>query len=339
MKPTLEKKIKYKKLVVLETKKNFFKSKIDKKNILDLSTVYKNHVVVKVKYSNLNFKDYLIAKGHKGLVRKFPHTPGIDAAGEVYFSNSRKFKKKENVYVIAKPLGVETNGGYSEFIVVKDKWINKVPKNFNLKKIMMIGTSGFTALKAFKKSEKVIKKFSNKPVLITAPTSNVGLFLIFLLKNISINLEVVTSKSKNINRLKKLGVKKVYLAKNFIKNNNYSLLNEKYSVVFDNVGGEVLSTSIKYLAKNGVLISIGNILDNYSTINVLPLILRGTQIIGINSENSSKQEWNYFFNFLKIEGITKKIEKYTKKINLDQLKILFNRKKFEKKSIKYLIKI
>ena len=158
MKPTLEKKIKYKKLVVLETKKNFFKSKIDKKNILDLSNVYKNHVVIKVKYSNLNFKDHLIAKGHKGLVRTFPHTPGIDAAGEVYFSNSRKFKNKENVYVIAKPLGVETNGGFSEFIVIKDKWINKVPKNLSLKKIMMIGTSGFTALKAFKKIRKNNKK-------------------------------------------------------------------------------------------------------------------------------------------------------------------------------------
>ncbi len=339
MKSNFKKIIKFKKLSVFETKKNFFKSKINKKNILDFSNIYKNYVVIKVKYSNLNFKDYLIAKGNKGLVRKFPHTPGIDAAGEVYFSNSRKFKKKDNVYIIAKPLGVETNGGFSEFIIVPDKWVNKIPKNSNIKKIMLIGTSGFTAIKAFKKSEKIIKKFTNKPVLITAPTSNIGLFLIFLLKNINVDLEVVTSKYKNINKLKRLGIKKVYLAENYIKKLNYPLLNEKYSVIFDNIGGEVLSISLKQLSSNGILVSIGNISDNYSNINILPLILRGVQIIGINAENSSTAEWKHFFKFLKKQKITDQIKRYAKTINLYQLKNLLNKNKLVKKSIRYLIKI
>ena len=101
------KKIQYKRLSVLEIKKNYFKTIIEKKIQLNFSEISKNHVVIKVKYSNINYKDRLISKGNKDLIKKFPHTPGIDAAGEIYFSKSKKFKKKDKVFIIAKPLGVK----------------------------------------------------------------------------------------------------------------------------------------------------------------------------------------------------------------------------------------
>jgi acrylyl-CoA reductase (NADPH) len=329
----------YKKLSVIKVKKNIFKSKINKDKLINFSSIKKNYVVIKVKYSNLNFKDCLIAKGHKGLVKKYPHTPGIDVAGKIYFSKSKKFKKKDNVFIIAKPFGVETNGGFSEFVIVHDSWVKKLPEGLSLKSSMLIGTSGFTALKAFEISKKIIKKFPDKSILITAPTSNVGLFLIFLLKDYHSKLDVVVSKSTNIKKLKKLGIKKTYLTENFTKKFNFPLLNEKYSVVFDNLGGQILSVSLKYLIKKGILISIGNILNNKSKINILSFILRESKIIGINAENSTKLEWNNFNKFLKNQKITNKIEKFSDTINLIKLKKILNKKSIVKKSYRYLIKI
>tara|TARA_B100000242_G_C43036690_1_gene483312 strand:+ start:72 stop:1091 length:1020 start_codon:yes stop_codon:yes gene_type:complete len=339
MKIVSEKIKQFKKLSVIKIKEDIFKSKINKDKLTDFSNIKKNYVVIKVKYSNLNFKDCLIAKGHKGLVKNYPHTPGIDVSGIIYFSKSKKFKKKDKVFIIAKPLGVETGGGFSEFVIVHDSWVNKIPEGLTLKNSMLIGTSGFTAFKAFKISEKIINKFPDKSILITAPTSNVGLFLIFLLKNYHSKLDVVISKSTNIKKLKRLGIKKTYLYENFIKKINFPLLNEKYSIIFDNLGGKTLSVSLKYLTKKGVLISIGNILNNKSEINILSFILRENKIIGVNAENSTKLEWNNFNKFLKNQSITNKMKKYSDTINLSKLKKILNKKSIVKKSYRYLIKI
>ena len=205
---------------------------------------------------------------------------------------------------------------------------------------MIIGTSGFTSIKALERSTKIIKKNCNKPVLITAPTSNVGLFLIYLLKNLDVNIEVVTSSFQNVAMLSKIKIKKIHLTENFIKDYKFPLLNEKYSVIFDNLGGDVLSKSLKYLCKDGMLVSIGNILGNYSKINLLPLILRGVKIIGLNAETSSQSDWSFFFKFLEKQKITNQLRKKTKIINLKELANLLNKKKISKsKPAKYLIKI
>ncbi len=331
--------IKYTSLNIIKTKKNKIINKIAKNNILRKENIKKKFVVIKVEYANLNYKDFLMSQGHSGLIKKFPHTPGIDASGTIYYSNSKKFKKNDKVFVIAHPLGVDKNGSFSEYITIPDHWVEKLPKSVTSKEIMMIGTSGFTAIKALNKSLKTILKYKNKPVLITGATGNVGMFMIFLLTNIGINIEAITSKTENNIILKKMGVTKIYTLKSFLKTPNFALLNEKYSAVFDNLGGDVISICLKYLIKKGILVSIGNILGNISNINILPLILREVSILSVNAESSSTKERKSFLNTFKSIRLKKKLLKRTKVINLKEISRIMKFKRYDKKTLRYVVKI
>ena len=329
----------YKSVDIDQSKKNKIKTKINKKKLLLKENIKKNFVVIKVEYSNLNYKDFLMSQGHSGLVKRFPHTAGIDASGTICYSNSKKFKIKDRVFVIAKPLGVETNGSFSEYITIPDKWVEKLPQKFTSKEIMMIGTSGFTAIKALNKNLGKILKHKKIPVLVTGALSNVGMFLIFLLTNIGVSVEVVTSKKNNIKILKKMGVSEVHILRNFIKTHNFSLMKEKYSVIFENLGGNMMSVCLKYLIKKGILVSIGNILGNISNINILPLILREVKIFSVNAESSSKKEREKIFQLFKTMSLKRKSLERTKVINLTKVCKILNLRNFDKKGLRYIVKI
>jgi acrylyl-CoA reductase (NADPH) len=331
--------IKYTSLNIIKTKKNKITNKITKNNILRKEDIKKKFVVIKVEYANLNYKDFLMSQGHSGLIKKFPHTPGIDASGTIYYSNSKKFLKNNRVFVIARPLGVDSNGSFSKYITVPDHWVEKLPKSLTSKEIMMIGTSGFTAIKALNKSLKIILKYKNKPVLVTGATGNVGMFIIFLLINIGIKIEAITSKKENNIILKKIGVSKIHTLKNFIKTPNFALLNERYSAVFENLGGDVISICLKYLIKKGILISIGNILGNTSNINILPLLLREVSILSVNAECSSAKERENILQTFKSINLKMKLLKRTKVINLKEVSRIMKLKSFNKKTLRYVVKI
>ena len=331
--------IKYTSLNIIKTKKNKITNKIIKNNLLNKEDIKKKFVVIKVEFANLNYKDILMSQGHSGLIKKFPHTPGIDASGTIYYSNSKKFKKNDKVFVIAHPLGVDASGSFSEYITIPDHWVEKLPKSVTSKEIMMIGTTGFTAIKALNKSLKTILKYKNKPVLITGATGNVGMFMIFLLTNIGINIEAITSKTENNIILKKMGVTKIYTLKSFLKTPNFALLNEKYSAVFDNLGGDVISICLKYLIKKGILVSIGNILGNTSNINILPLILREVSILSVNAECSSANERKNILQTFKSIKLKRQLLKRTKVINLKEVSKIMKFKSFNKKILRYVVKI
>ena len=331
--------IKYSSLKIEKNKNNKITNKISSNNFLKKEDVKKNFVVIKVDYANLNYKDFLMSKGHTGLIKKFPHTPGIDACGKIYYSNSRKFKKDEKVFVIAHPLGVDTDGSFSEYITIPDLWVDKLPKSLTSKEIMMFGTSGFTAIKALNKTLKTILKYKKKPVLVTGATGNVGMIIIFLLTNIGINIEAITSKTENNITLKKMGVKKIYTLEKFLKTPNFALFNEKYSVIFENLGGEVISICLKYLIKKGILVSIGNILGNTSNINILPLILREVSMLSVNAELTNLRERKKIFNSFKSFKFKKKLVKKTKVINLKEVSKIMNLKNHNKKNLRYVVKI
>ena len=331
--------IKYTSLNIIKTKKNKITNKITKNNLLSKEDIKKKFVVIKVEYANLNYKDFLMSQGHSGLIKKFPHTPGIDACGTIYYSNSKKFLENDEVFVIARPLGVDTNGSFSEYITISDHWIEKLPKSLTSKEIMMIGTSGFTAVKALNKSLKTILKYKNKPVLVTGATGNVGMFIIFLLTNIGIKIEAITSKKENNIILKKMGVSKIHTLKNFIKTPNFALLNERYSAIYDNLGGEIIGICLKYLIKKGILLSIGNVLGNSSNINILPLILREVSILSVNAECTNASGRKNILQFFKSIKLKRKLHKRTKVINLNEVAKMMKVKRFDKKALRYVVKI
>ena len=331
--------IKYTAFKMVKNKSGKIVHKITNDNFFYKSDIQKNFLLIKVKYANINYKDFLISKNSGGLIKRFPHTPGIDASGVIYYSNSKKYKKNDKVFIIAQPLGVESNGSFSQFILVPDHWVDKLPKSLNLKEMMMMGTSGFTAIKAFNKSLNTILKFKRKPVLITGVTGNVGMFIIFLLKNLGITIEAISSKKESKMIFKNIGIKKIHTLKNFLNVPDFALLNEKYSVIFDNLGGELISVYLKYLIKGGVLISIGNVLNNKSTINILPLILREVSILGVNAEHSNLTERKKIFQKFNSTTLRKTLLKYTKTINLKDIPKLIKTKNYKKKSLRLIVKI
>ena len=251
----------------------------------------------------------------------------------------KNLKKNEKVFVIAQPLGIESNGSLSQYIIIPDHWIEKLPKGLTSKEIMMIGTSGFTAVKALNKSLNTILKYKNKPVLVTGASGNVGMFIIFLLRDIGVNIEAVTSKNENNIILKKMGVTKIHILKNFIKTPNFAMLNEKYSAIFENLGGNVISICLKYLIKKGILVSIGNVLGNISNINILPLILREVAILSVNAESSNAKERRNIINAFKSIKLKRKLIKRTKVINLKEVSKIMMSKNYNKKVLRYVVKI
>lgn len=331
--------IKYTAIKINKTGKGKITNKITYDNFLYKKDIKKKFVLIKVNYANLNYKDYLMSKGIGGLVKRFPHTPGIDASGVIYFSNSSKFKINDNVFIIAKPLGVELNGSFSQFISVPEEWVDKLPKHLSPKEAMMMGTSGFTAVKAVNKTLKTILRNKTKPVLVTGATGNVGMFIIFLLKGYGIDIEVISSKKNNNIILKNTSITKIHSPKNFLNTHNFALLNERYSVIFDNLGGNIISGCLKYLIKGGLLVSIGNILNNVSTINILPLILREAKILGINAEHTDSNERKNIFRKFNSVTLKKNLLKVTKTINLKDVSKIIKSNNYNKKSHRFVVKI
>ena len=160
-----------------------------------------------------------------------------------------------------------------------------------------------------------------------------------MLINIGINIEAVTSKKENNIILKKMGVTKIHNVKNFLKIPNFALLNEKYSVVFDNLGGDIISVCLKYLKKKGILLSIGNILGNISNINILPLILREVELIGINAENSGANERKKILKSFKSKKLMQQLSKRTKIISLNKVSKIMKFKNYNKKTLRFAIKL
>jgi len=254
---------------------------------IDIKNVKKNEVIIKVHYSSLNYKDILLCSGNLGLVRKYPHVPGIDAAGVIIKSNSKKFKVGEKVLVVARTMGVSTFGGLSEYVKVPSQWVEKIPKKLSLKKSMIFGTAGFTAQMAiFKLLNKDLKK-NSLPILVSGSTGGVGSMAVFMLSKLGYKVSALTSNLKNSLFLKKIGANEIVDIKKFLSAPNMPLLKIRFSGIIDNLGGEIISVGLKQIAEDGQIISIGNVLNENINTSLLPLILRGVQITGINAESAS----------------------------------------------------
>ncbi len=325
--------------------KNFKSLFIEKKNsgkiLLSLKknhfdSISKDEIVIKVSYSSLNFKDVLLCTGNPGLIRKFPHIPGIDAAGKVFISKNKKFKVGEKVMVVARPIGVKTMGGFSEYLKVPFKWVEKIPNNLSEKQSMIFGTAGFTAAKTILNFKNLSRK--KKPILISGASGGVGIFSIILLLNLGFNLTAITSRKKS-KFLKKIGVSNLIFYDEFIKKSNLPLLKIKYSNMIDNTGGATITEGIKQLEKKGKIYLIGNSVNQSSEINILPFILRENKLIGVNAENTNYKIRKKIWKMLVSISNDKKIKLTYKQCKLIQIKEIINKFKSNSKLGRYIVKI
>ena len=278
-------------------------------------------VLVKVDYSGLNYKDALILKNGARLVKEFPHIPGIDFSGKVKESQNKNFKEGDEVILTGWRVGEIYYGGYSQYAKVDGNFLVKKPKTLTSKQSMMLGTAGFTALQcafAVKSREELLLGEKVENVIVTGSSGGVGSIAVMILNKFGYNVTAVTSKKENNDYLKSLG------AKNII---NSSDLNKEprpldkglWDGAVDTVGGNILANVLAQTNETGIVAACGNAADIKLNTTVMPFIIRGVKLWGINSVNASIKRrtfmWNEAINLIDFELLGKSI----KEISLKEL--------------------
>ena len=272
---------KFKAIVINQEGENFLREikEVDKNFLSD------GDVLVKVDYSDLNYKDALILKDGGKLVKEFPRIPGIDFSGKVIESNTENFKKDDNVIITGCRVGEISHGGYSQYAKVKKDFLVKAPQGISNKQTMMLGTAGFTALLcafAIKAREEILLGEKVKDVLVTGASGGVGSVAIMVLSKFGYNVTAVTGKPEQADLLKKLGASNIIDRKEF--EGEPKLLGKGiWDGVVDTVGGNILAHVISQTKHSGIVAACGNAGGIKLNTNVMPFILRGVKLWGIDS--------------------------------------------------------
>jgi putative YhdH/YhfP family quinone oxidoreductase len=276
------------------------------KNIkeLPLNKLDTNDILIRVKYSALNYKDALSSIGNRGVTREYPHTPGIDASGVVERSNTDKFKIGDQVIVTSFDLGMNTNGAFSEYISVPANWVIPLPKTLSLKEAATIGTAGLTAAIGVYKLLKNDQKEGNS-ILVTGSTGAVGSFAVKLLAHLGFSVTALSTKENKKDFLLCLGAHNIISKDELEIHPKKPLLKENYDGAFDVVGGELLENILKQIKSEGSVAICGLVGSHKLNTTVMPFILRGVNLLGINSADFTKELrvtlWNMLANEWKID--------------------------------------
>ena len=246
-------------------------------------------VTVKVDFSDLNFKDGMILENGGRLVKEFPHIPGIDFSGTVTESDNTIFKSGDEVILTGWRVGEVYYGGYSQFAKVNGDFLIKKPQNISVKQTMMLGTAGLTSLMsafAIKAREELLLGEKVRDVLVTGSTGGVGSIAIMVLSKMGYNVTAVTGKQSKFDYLKSLGAKNIINRKELDKDPR-PIDKGLWDGVVDTVGGKILANAIAQTKPSGIIAVCGNTSSNELNTNLLPFMLRGIKVWGIDSANCS----------------------------------------------------
>jgi acrylyl-CoA reductase (NADPH) len=244
-------------------------------------------VVVRVAYSDINYKDALAATGKGRILRRASCVGGIDLSGTVVSSGSPKFAKGDAVLGIGFDLGVSHHGGYAQYARVPAAWLMKLPPGLSLRDAMVFGTAGYTAGIAVVRMEHEGMKPSSGPVIVNGATGGVGSIAIAALAKLGYHVVALTGKESESEWLKKLGAKEILLRQSLSLEKIKPLDKSTWAGAVDNLGGDVLAWMCSTMKDNGVIASIGLAASPSLNTTVMPFILRGARLLGINSGESS----------------------------------------------------
>jgi len=276
----------FKALVISETEDKQYTRQIQDKTLEDLPA---GEVVVQVHYSALNYKDALSASGNKGVTRSYPHTPGIDAAGVVAESTDSAFQTGDEVIVTSYDLGMNTAGGFGQYIRVPTGWVVPLPAGMALREAMCYGTAGFTAgLSVFRLTERVRPEHGE--VLVSGATGGVGGIAVAILAKLGYAVVAVNGLVDEADYLQDIGAQRVISIEDATDTSGRPMLKNLWAGSIDTVGGDILATSIKSVSPHGVVTSCGNVASPELPLNVYPFILRGITLVGIDSQNCPMPE-------------------------------------------------
>ena len=286
---------------------------------MPLSSLPDNEVLIRVHYSSLNYKDALSATGNRGITRNYPHTPGIDSCGTVVASTSLKIKKGDRVLVFGRDLGMNTPGGFGQYICVPAEWVMPMPEGLDFRDSMIIGTAGFTAALGIYKMEQNGQQPENGPVLVTGAGGGLGGLAINILSKIGYQVIAATGKTHESEYFKKLGASEIIDRTQVDDQSGKLLLRPRWAGVVETVGGNILSTAIRACKRHGNIAVCGNAFSHELNISVYPFILNGVNLLGIDSATGSMEERKVIWSRLVDEWRPTMLEVIGSEIEMDQL--------------------
>ena len=252
--------------------------------MLDVKPLIDGHVLIKVEYSGINYKDALGVTGKGKIYSQFPITAGIDCAGTIEASEDPRFHKGDTVLVNGCGLGERQDGGYGEKVMVPADWVINMPSGLTTRTSMIFGTAGFTAALAIDRMEQNDQTPEQGPIVVTGASGGVGSFAVSMLAQLGYKVIAMSGREEHTDYLKELGASEVLNAQQ-LKLGTRPLEDARFAGVIDNVGGDVLSGLIRHVDLWGNVASIGMASDHNYSATVFPLILRGVSLLGVSSTN------------------------------------------------------
>ena len=270
----------FKALQVSETHGNNFQSEIVTRSIMELPD---GEILIRVLFSSLNFKDALSASGNKGVTRSYPHTPGIDAAGLVVSSEAAEFSEGDEVIITGYDLGMNTSGGFGEYIRVPSEWVVKLPRGLNVRDSMILGTAGVTAALCIEKLLNAGIQSESGEILVTGATGGVGIISVAILSKLGFSVVASTGKISENHFLESIGASRIIDRKELSEPSSRPLSKEKWIGAVDVVGGATLVNILKSLEYGASVAACGLVESPKLEATVLPFILRGINLLGVDS--------------------------------------------------------
>jgi acrylyl-CoA reductase (NADPH) len=306
----------FKAMVVTERENNQFTREIKDRTIDELPP---GDVLVNVKYSSLNYKDVLSTLGNRGVTRKYPHTPGIDAAGIVAESQSKDFAVGDEVIVTSYDLGMNTSGGFAQYIRIPADWVVKMPEGLSARESMIFGTAGFTAaLSVYRLVDYGVTPDMGR-ILVSGATGGVGSIAVSILSKAGYGVTAVNGIIDEKDYLLDIGAQEVISIEEAIDSTGKPLLKGLWAGGIDTIGGEILATMIKSIQSHGGVTCCGNVGSHDLPLNVYPFILRGVTLMGIDSQNCPMplrlKVWNKIAGDWKLD----RLDRITTEVSLDEL--------------------
>lgn len=287
--------------------------------VRDTSELPAGDVLIRVRYSSLNYKDALSASGNRGVTRSYPHTPGIDAAGTVVESSVADFSEGDEVIVTGYDLGMNTAGGFGQFIRVPASWIIKRPAGLSLREAMALGTAGLTAALCVDKLEQAGLEPVAAPILVTGATGGVGSIAVALLSRLGYNVHAVTGKVDQADFLTRLGAKQIVERSALQAGSEKPLLKEQWAGAIDTVGGDILFNVVKSLQRGASVSCCGLTAGTGFQGSVLPFILRGVNLLGVDSVEIPLVVKASMWDKLSVQWKLPNLDDFVQEISLEEL--------------------
>ncbi len=267
-------------LVVSKTDEKTFTREITERSISDLP---EGEVLIRVHFSSLNYKDGLSCIGHPGVTKNFPHTPGIDASGKVAESSDSRFKEGDSVIVTGYDLGMNTSGGFGEYIRVPAEWVVPLPEGMTFKEASIYGVAGFTAALSVDALQKHGVNPEQGEIVVTGSTGGVGSVSVALLSLLGYTVVASTGKKEESEFLQRLGASEIISREEVNDESKKPLLRERWAGAVDTVGGTTLAALLKAAKRGGAVAATGLVASSELSTTVFPFILRGVSLLGIDS--------------------------------------------------------